>query len=300
MTDDEPTDADSQFHRGRNLICGFFCDQDYAAGAHWLEKAAAQNHPPAIAELGPMHFHGQHYPANQERGLELLEQAAGLGHTDALNTLGLLYLHRKYKTYDEVKAIDYFRRAAEADDYEGTLNYALWHETEGNFEEAVRWYRQSMGHKNHVAYYHFAGLLADGKGVAQDIDEACRLYGFAAGELQYPWGYYGWARLHDDPKYGKQNLGDAAAFYFMAGDKGISQAQLRYAELAELGHGDPKAKYDAYVWVRVAMEHLPKDEMPRAEATFLRIKKKLWFWQLRTAEKKAESTIAFLKRYRRC
>jgi uncharacterized protein len=300
VTNDEPTDADGQFHRGRNLICGFFCERDYAAGAHWLEKAAAQNYPPAIAELGPMHFHGRYFPANQKHGLELLEQAAGLGHTDALNTLGLLYLHKGYATFDKVKAIDCFRRAAEADDYEGTLNFALWHETEGNFDEAVKWYRQSMSHKNHVAYYHFASLLADGKGVAQDVDEACRLFDFAGDELQYPWGYFGYARLHDDPKYGRQNLEDAAAFYFMAGDRGIPQAQLRYAELAELGYGDPTAKYDAYIWTRVAMEHLPKEEKPRAEATLARLKKKLWFWQLRAAEKKAKSTIAFLKSRGRC
>lgn len=300
MADDEPTDPDGQFHRGRNLICGFFCEQNYAAGAYWLEKSAAQNHPPAIAELGPMHFHGRHYPADQKRGLEFLERAAGLGHTDALNTLGLLYLHPGFATFDKVKAIDCFRRAAEADDYEGTLNYALWHETEGNFDEAVKWYRQSMEHKNHIAYYHFAGLLADGKGVAQDIEEACRLYDFAGGELQYPWGYYGWARLHDDPKYGRQDLSEAAGIYYMAADDGVSLAQLRYAELAELGYGVPDEKYGAYVWTRVAMEHLPEEEMSRAEATLARVKKKLWFWQLRAAENAAKSAVAFLKPLGRC
>lgn len=301
MTDDGPVDVDSQFHRGRNLLYGYGCERDAVKGCYWLEKAAAQNHPKALAHLGSLYLYGNHYPADPPRGLEMIQRSIEGGNLDALNTLGTFYLEEGCPaTYDKAKGADYFRLAAEAGDASGIFNYGLWNELEGNFAEAVKWFRLATKKKHHTAHYRLAGLLADGKGAAQDIDEALKLYEFAGGELQYPLGYFGYAQLLDDPKYGRQDLMEAAGFYYLAADRGIAEAQLRYAELADLGYRDPKAKYDAYIWTRVAMEHLPENEMPRAEANLARIEKKFWFWQLRAAEKEAVKIIAFLKPYGRC
>lgn len=293
-------DAEAQFRLGENLIDGIFQPRDFAEATYWLERSAAQNYPPALATLGCLHFHGRHYPADQRRGLELVRRAAALGYTDALNTLGTLYADADYPTFDKAASGNYFRQAAEAGDYYGLFNYALSLELEGNFAEAVKWYRLATEQTHDMAYYRLAGLLADGKGVAQDIEEACRLYDFAGDELQFPLGYYGYARLHDDPKYGRQDLETAAGFYFMAADRGIAEAQLRYAELAELGFGDPDNPYDPYVWTRVALEHLPEEEIARGRATLTRVKSKLGPWQLAEAEKEALSTIEFLRAYGRC
>ncbi|WP_374653340.1 hypothetical protein [Dongia sp.] len=301
MISDESTDADKQFRLGRNLLYGFGTEPDLARGCYWLEKAAAQNHAKALAHLGSLYLYGHHYPADPQHGLQLLQQSLEAGNMDALNTLGTFYLEERCPTtYDKMKGAGCFRQAAEAGDYSGLFNYGLWNELEGNFAEAVKWFRLATQKKHATAYYRLAGLLADGKGIQQNVDEACELYEFAGEELQYPLGYFGYARLHDDPKYGRQDLAEAAGFYFLAADRGIAEAQLRYAELAELGYGAPQAKYDAYVWTRVAMEHLPEEEMPRAEATLARIKEKLGPWQLRPAEQEAEKIIAFLKPYGRC
>lgn len=299
--DDEPTDPDKQFNLGRNLLYGYFGKQDSVKGCYWLEKAAAQNHTGALLHLGSLHLYGHHYPADPQHGLSLIQQSLEAGNLKALNTLGSFFLEdRCPSTYDKAKGADYFRQAAEAGDYSGLFNYGLFHENDGNFVEAVKWFRLATKQKHETAHYRLANLLADGKGAPQDIDEACKLYKFAGGELQYPLGYFGYARLHDDPKYGRQNLAEAAGFYFLAADRGIAEAQLRYAELADLGYRDPKNKYDAYVWTRVAMEHLPTGEMARAEATLARVTNKLWFWQMRAARKEAEKIIAFLKPYGRC
>ncbi|MBL8709874.1 MAG: sel1 repeat family protein [Rhodospirillaceae bacterium] len=300
MPEQFPATVEEQFNRGRNLIYGYGVEPDIAKGAHWLEQAAAQNFARAFIELGCMHFHGRHYPADQQRGLELVRRALSLGHTDALNTLGILYSLKEFPTFDMAIARDYFRQAAEADDYYGLFNHALELEMEGRYAEAVKWYRRAVEQSHDTAHYRLAGLLADGKGVPQDIEEACRLYDFAGDELQYPLGYFGYARLHDDPKYGRQDLETAAGFYFLAADKGIAQAQLRYAELAELGYGDPDNPYDPYVWTRVAMEHLEEEDMARAQATLERIKSKLSTEQLAEAEAEALSTIDFLRPFGRC
>lgn len=301
MISDGPTDADKQFILGRNLLYGYGTEPDLAKGCYWLEKAAAQNHCKALAHLGSLYLYGHHYRADPQHGLQLLQQSLEAGNMDALNTLGSFYLEERCPTtYDRAKGADYFRQAAEAGDYSGLFNYGLWNELEGNFAEAVKWFRLATRKKHETAYYRLAGLLADGKGAPQSVDEACELYKFAGGELQYPLGYFGYARLHDDPKYGRQDLAEAAGFYFLAADRGIAEAQLRYAELADLGYCDPKRPYDAYVWTRVAMEHLPENEMPRAEANLARIKRKLGFWRLLPAEKEAEKVIAFLKRFGRC
>lgn len=301
MESDGPTDADKQFNLGRNLLYGYVGEPDVARGCYWLEKAAAQNHAKALAHLGSLYLYGHHCPADPPRGLELLRRSLEAGNVEALNMLGSFYLEENCPmTYDKAKGADYFRQAAEAGNYSGLFNYGLWNELEGNSAEAVKWFRLAVEQKHSTARYRLAGLLADGKGVAQDIDEACELYMYAGGEQQYPLGYFGYARLHDDPKYGRQDLAEAAGFYFLAADKGVAEAQLRYAELADLGYGDPKNKYDAHVWTRVAMEHLPENEMPRAEANLARIKKKLGFWRLRPADREAAKIIAFLKPYGRC
>lgn len=300
MSTDEPSDAEAQFNLGRNLIYGYGGERDLAKGAYWLEQAAAQNFARAYAELGCMHFHGRHFPADQRRGLDMVRRSMAMGYLDALNTLGILYSLEHYPTFDKTVSRDYFRQAAEAGDYYGLFNYALLLEFEDNFAEAAKWYRQAVEQSHDTAHYRLAGLLADGKGVPQNIEEACRLYEFAGDELQYPLGYYGYARLHDDPKYGRQDLETAAGFYFLAADKGIAEAQLRYAELAELGFGDPDNLYDPYVWTRVALEHLPREEIAHGQATLTRIKSKLGPWQLAEAEKEALSTIEFLRAYGRC
>ena len=305
MADDtqssEQVVAGKQFTRGRNLIYGYGCERDLAEGAYWLEQAAAQNHARAFVELGCMHFHGRHYPADQARGIQLVQRGVALGFVDGLNTLGVLYSQEEYSTFNKATARDYFRQAAEADDYSGLFNYALSLELEDDFTEAVKWYRQAVEQNHDTAHYRLAGLLADGKGAPQNIDEACELYDFAGDELQYPLGYFGYARLHDDPKYNRQDLETAAGFYFMAADKGIAEAQQRYGELAELGHGDPDNPNDAYVWTRVALEHLSgAEDIARGNTTLARIKAKLGPWQLAEAEKEAKSTIAFLREYGRC
>ena len=301
MENDGPTDPDKQFNLGRNLLYGYFGERDPVKGCFWLEKAAAQNHAGALLHLGSLRLYGHHYPADPQRGLALIQRSLEAGHIGALNTLGSFFLEENCPaTYDKTKGADYFRQAAEAGDYSGLFNYGLFHEIEGNFTEAVKWYRLAVEKKHEAAYYRLAGLLADGKGAPQDIDEACRLYEHAGGELQYPLGHFGYARLHDDPKYGRQDLEEAAGFYFLAADEGIAEAQLRYAELAEQGFGDPDAPYDAYVWARVALEHLPDDEMSRARETLARIKAALGPWRLAAAEEEAVKTIDFLRRYGRC
>lgn len=306
MSDDlraraERGDAEAQFRLAENFAAGGSGQRDFKQGIHWLERAAAQDHPRALATLGGLRFHGRHCPPDPELGLDLIRRAASLGYTDALNSLGTLYADEENAIYDKAKACEYFRQAAEANDYYGVFNYALHQELDGNFDEAVKWYRAAVEQNHDTAHYRLAGLLADGKGAPQDIDEACELYDFAGDELQYPLGYYGYARLHDDPKYGRQDLETAAAFYFMAADKGIAEAQLRYAELAELGHGDPDNPNDAYVWVRVALEHLSdEDDIARGNALLARLKSKLGPWKLAGAEKEAIGTIAFLREYGRC
>lgn len=294
-------DAEAQFRLAERFAGGRAGPRDFEQGIYWLERAAEQDHPRALATLGGLRFHGRHCPPNPEQGLDLIRRAASLGYTDALNSLGTLYSDQKNPIYDKAKALDYFRQAAEADDYYGQFNCALHHELDGNFQEAVKWYRRAVEQNHDTAHYRLAGLLADGKGAPQNIDEACELYDFAGDELQYPLGYYGYARLHDDPKYGRQDLETAAGFYFLAADKGIAEAQLRYAELAELGYGDPEAPNDAYVWVRVALEHLTDiEDIARGEALLARLKTKLGPWQLAEAEREASGTIAFLREYGRC
>jgi uncharacterized protein len=309
-----PTDADTplddaqlaqngtgeqQYQRGRACAVGLDGPRDLAKAAYWYELAARQQHPQALHRLGCMHFYGAHFAIDPVRGRALLEQAAALGYTESMVSLGDWHLSNAFGAPDRETAMAWYRKAADAGDADGQFNVGLMHEEAGDFTEAAKWYRMALDYSSEATCA-LAGLLADGKGVAQDIEEACKLYDWAGDELQFPLGYYGYARLHDDPKYGRQDLAEAAGFYFMAADKGVAEAQLRYAELAELGFGDPDNANDPYVWTRVALEHLPPGEMARGQATLARIKTSMSPEQLAEAEAEALSAIKFLRPYGRC
>ena len=70
-------------------VRGAKIDAQYALGC--FEKAAAQEFPPALSELGHMHAGGHGVTANTATAFKYYLRAAKLGHPRAMDTVGYLY-----------------------------------------------------------------------------------------------------------------------------------------------------------------------------------------------------------------
>ncbi|TDQ78597.1 hypothetical protein A8950_3653 [Dongia mobilis] len=297
----ERGDADAQYHLGMCFYHGVMASPDFEEAARWLRQAAAQNHPRALYELGLMYVRGHGVLEDKDKGHALLLKSAELGYGEAMNALGSAYWRGTFGPPDFEAARAWFRRSADSEDPDGLYYLGLTYEEQGDFGTAASMHRRAMKWHHAEATCRMAYFLLEGKVEPQDIEQAIELYELAGGEYQYPSAYFFLGDLYDKGRYVPQNLVEAAGYYFLAADEGIASAQLRYAELAELGHGDPSAPYDAYVWARVALEHLSDpEEIARGQQLLARMKAALGPWQLAEAEKKARSTITFLRQDGHC
>jgi TPR repeat protein len=297
----ERGDAEAQFHLGASFYYGVMASTDFSEAVRWFRQAAAQNHPRALYELGLMHIRGDGVLKDKEQGHALLLKSAELGYDEAMNALGSAYWRGTFGPSDLKSATEWFRRSAENDDPDGLYYLGLTYEDQGDFKTAAEWYRRAMKWHHAEATCRMAYFLKEGKGEPQNIEQAIELYERAGGEYQYPLAYFFLGEIYDQGRHVPRDYHEAAGYYFLAADEGIASAQLRYAELAEMGHGDPGNPNDAYVWGRVALEHLSDaGDIARGQAMLARIKAKLGPWQLAEVERKALSTIDFLRAYGRC
>lgn len=80
----------AQLNAGVAYLCGRGAAQDYRTAISWLEKAAAQNNAPAIANLAYCYSNGFGVAKDDARALELYRTAANLGDSAASQQYALL------------------------------------------------------------------------------------------------------------------------------------------------------------------------------------------------------------------
>ncbi|WP_109116708.1 tetratricopeptide repeat protein [Azospirillum sp. TSO22-1] len=74
----EDGDAEAQYELATAYAVGGGVPRDPATAAQWMEKAALQDFPPAVADLGVMYLHGDGVPRDLVRACALLTAAIGL------------------------------------------------------------------------------------------------------------------------------------------------------------------------------------------------------------------------------
>jgi uncharacterized protein len=268
----ESMTAHQLFIEGRSLVHGYSAKPNLTEGTRLLELAAAQDHAEALFELARLHIDGRHYERDVVRGTAMLEQADRLGANDDIRTaLGTMYAQGVFGASDYTTAHDWLSKHAEGGDGEFECYLGRLAENTGDFAEAAKWYRLAKAHKYEDAMWRLADLLLEGKGVAPSVAEALSLLELASSEFDCAAAHYRLGEIYDEGKYVVQDRAKAAGNFYIAADVGHVLAQMRYGESAEAGFGDPTAPDDAYVWTRIALEHLPAAFKPRAEATLARI-----------------------------
>ena len=86
----EGGDAECQYQLGSMYDLGRGTAVDYQQARLWFEKAAAQDHPTAVAQLGSMYMDGDGVTPSFRRARELNERAIKMGNSVAVKNMQIL------------------------------------------------------------------------------------------------------------------------------------------------------------------------------------------------------------------
>jgi len=86
----EGGDAVCQYQVGMMHFFGQGVDVDYKQALPWIEKAAAQDHPTAVGQLGSMYCNGLGVTPSWRRAREDYERAIKLGNTKSVKDMQIL------------------------------------------------------------------------------------------------------------------------------------------------------------------------------------------------------------------
>ncbi len=117
---------------------------DPKAAADWYQKAAAQNHAPALNNLARLHADGRGVQQDVPKAIELWSKAAEAGNVTARFNLGLQYASGSGVPQDMKKAAAYMLQAAEGGLPEAQFAVASYYRDgaglEKDLDAARRWY----------------------------------------------------------------------------------------------------------------------------------------------------------------
>ena len=172
----EAGNADAQEELARLHVEGWGVAQDSALALRWFERAAAQQHPAALYNLGRMYERGLGIPADRERALELFRAAAKLGDAEAEGRVG--YLSITAEPPDYAAGRTWFERSAA----HGHLDAVYWRARlldegwggERDPAQAFALYERAAAQGSAEAQYRLGRLYANGSGVAQSDREAIK------------------------------------------------------------------------------------------------------------------------------
>jgi hypothetical protein len=110
-------DVFAQLNLAASLASGREVEPDFKRAVFWYRKAAAQEEPEAIYNLGLMQMFGEGLHADVGRGLRTLERAARLGSADAQQFLGEVLVRGAYGTKRDPERAAYYYVRSLADGY---------------------------------------------------------------------------------------------------------------------------------------------------------------------------------------
>lgn len=174
--------------------------------AHWqnneptkalvlFEEGAALGDADCLYLAGFMLQDGLAGRFDRSRAFDYIERAAGLGHVDAIYALGYFYvnggmsnllysdeiLNQKRVPKDEAKGLALMRRAAEQGHKTAILNVARFYYDHRDKDpqyipNALAWYAKGIQENEASCMVDMADILVLGEAVAENLDEAKKLY----------------------------------------------------------------------------------------------------------------------------
>ena len=162
--------------------------QDYKLAVSWWEKAAKQNNPDAIANLGYCYQRGHGVEPDSTTAFKLFESAQSKGSTNVIpmhdqlarqqkSVFSALLLEDIYRKgigtkKDVRKAEEYLVMAAEYGHTPSISSYAMMLYNTGKYDLSAPWMKTLADKGDPSASLAYGLMLFEGKGVAQDKQQA--------------------------------------------------------------------------------------------------------------------------------
>ncbi len=146
-------DAQSQFELATQYDFGSDgVRKDPDKAVTWYRKAAEQNHPSALHNLGTMYRDGIGVPVDVETAAYLLGRAAEQGHPAAMHSLGWMFFEGTGVEKDESAAMALWRRAAQTGNANAmnAMGHALLYRKREKVE-ALAWFRLAAKYGDRLA-----------------------------------------------------------------------------------------------------------------------------------------------------
>lgn len=138
--------VEAQAVLGGEYLYGHMDGTDYQQAFYWSEKAAAQDNPMALTNLGILYLYGHGVQADVPKALDLFRRAAGK-YFKANRYLGLCYAGGIGVEQDNAAAAAWYQRGAKAGDITSQYLLGECYENgtgvEQDMEKAVAWYKKS-------------------------------------------------------------------------------------------------------------------------------------------------------------
>jgi TPR repeat protein len=163
-----------------------------------LKSLSSQGNADAMMVLGERMIQGEGIEKAPEEGLKLLQQAAEAGKKQAWYDLGVIFANGVAGQTDMAKAMDYFRKGAEAGDADCQTSLGMFYQAGDRIPsgvkadpvEAVKWYRLAAEQNHTEAIQHLGMIYVTGQGVTQDVVEGAKWFmkGAELGNADCWWG----------------------------------------------------------------------------------------------------------------
>ncbi|MGA9528310.1 MAG: tetratricopeptide repeat protein [Terriglobales bacterium] len=153
---------------------------------------------------------------------------------------------------NDAEGVDYFRRSADVGYGPAQIALGYYYETGAviakDQSQALALYRKAAMTGDPLAAWLTGRLYFLGNGIPRDLDAAQKWLKMSAGQNN-AYGAYYLARLMTD-----RDAAKAPAFYKIAADQGLPQAQYSYGKALKDGHGIAQDPVNAYVWLSIAAD----------------------------------------------
>lgn len=247
--------AENQYAMGMASLSGNGIPKDLPQALRWLQLAAAQDQPEALAMLGAMFEEGTGVAADPQAAFDYYRKAAELGDRGAQFDLGRHYRYGRAVQRDTAQALRWLRAAAEQGSGNAMASLGeMYRHGEGmaqDFGQAEFWNRRAIFHGTTRAIYNLALAYEHGESVPQDDARAASLYRAAADqgnpEAQLNLGFF-----YETGRGVKQDMDAAINWYRKAAEGGNAIAQNNLGKVYEYGKGVSRNLPEALGWYRKA------------------------------------------------
>lgn len=191
----------------------------------------------AMHNLGVAYNTGKGVPKDHAQAAQWFKKGVEKGYTKSMLSLGNLYQDGKGVTKDENEAIRLFRMAIELGNEDAKFNLANLYYVKRDYTEAIQLYRSCYEDDGDAEAAGMLGLMyRDGNGTERDVAKAIKHLSVAA-EHNHLRFIKKLAEIYSSPKYGHEDIVQAAVWYGKAADKGDMESCRELGKRYVYGNG---------------------------------------------------------------